>query len=299
MDTRRYLLIKNLANFNEGISFPEVDGELSAQLQKFVQFAEDFEGLYQLYQVFLCNIEFLTERYNVFYGDYITDKRDNSNVDFIEINTMLINIVSAGKTLIEAIENFLKNNTNDEMANKFKADYISKKYDDVFSYRFLYYLRNYSQHGNLIVSQQADGRVCFDLAQILSSHHLYASKSIKESMENVYEELVSLNSGDPYIAFTYTLDTYTLSVVELYYQFLVYIGDYLADIYHEKCDLVDKHPEIVLDDGEHIKDVVVFGYTGNNVHVFLNTDSLNNRYIDIKNDVREKLKYFKKEHLEI
>lgn len=79
-------------------------------------------------------------------------------VDFYALNGFVINIVSSAKTLIEVLEIFYETELREERKNKFKREVLSKKYDEVFAYRFRLYMRNYAQHGHLSISHIYDER---------------------------------------------------------------------------------------------------------------------------------------------
>lgn len=64
----------------------------------------------------------------------------NKNIGFTEDSYILVNAwtnnyISSARTLTESIEKWLKNN-DVILFNKFKKDFLSKTYDEKFSYRF-------------------------------------------------------------------------------------------------------------------------------------------------------------------
>jgi hypothetical protein len=80
----------------------------------------------------------------------------------ININRVLLNFLSAFRTLLDHMEYILKKEYGNESENfkKFKK-ICSEQYDKYFSYRFLYKLRNYAQHcgmpvGSLTIDSRAN-----------------------------------------------------------------------------------------------------------------------------------------------
>jgi hypothetical protein len=76
-----------------------------------------------------------------------------SNDMFIEVNKGVLNLLSSLKTFLEFADTYLKRKYGDqsEQALSFKKEQ-SAKFDNNFSYRFCYKLRNYAQHCGLPVS---------------------------------------------------------------------------------------------------------------------------------------------------
>lgn len=77
---------------------------------------------------------------------------DNSEQQYLhlELNRLILNLLSSIRTYLDHTETRLKREygKDSEELKIFKAE-TSKAYDDNFAYRFLYKLRNYSQHCGL------------------------------------------------------------------------------------------------------------------------------------------------------
>lgn len=300
MDTHRTFMREKLEKFFNEIKIPEIDENVKMNLRKAVLYAEELECIHQLFEVFLFNLEQINAFCMMYYGDNVLRKKDGKDVGFVEINALLINIISAGKTLVEGMEKFIKTAIGEQRAAEFKKVYISKKYDDNFSYRFLYSLRNYAQHGYLPVSKTFDGKFCFDLRQIMETQHIGFSQSMKDSMESVIREISEKFNDEPHIAFTYTLDSYTLAVVELYYLFLKEIEKDSGEQHDRVQMILKENPKLILHEPKELEGAAVFDYDAEtrNLHLLIIGEGLKNRFVELKKQAKGKLLLYKKNHIE-
>lgn len=295
MDTQKRLLVENIPELPDELMILEIDKETKLCLKKYLSYSETLQNIHQLFEVYLFNLNQIDDFCTMYYNDEIIRNYDGKEVGFIEINALLINVISAGKTLVEGIEKFIKTEISEERAGKFKKEYISKKYDDVFSFRFLYYLRNFAQHGNLPVSKSLGGTFCFDLSQIMATLHIPTSPSIKQSMEQVARDIVEKHKSEPRIAFTYTLEMYNLTIVELYYSFIKEIEEESYAHYNKIQQILKETPELIIREGG-LKDMVVFELEDDYLHMFSSKDNLRNMHVDYKKEAKEKVKYFNRIH---
>ncbi|MGG0387828.1 hypothetical protein ABEZ76_07575 [Priestia megaterium] len=96
---------------------------------------------------------------------YLSEYSQNSSVDWIkmdrillDINRLLLNFLSACRTFLDHNQTRLNKEfgSESEQMKRFKAA-CSKEYDNYFSYRFLYKLRNYAQHCGMPVGNVSIG----------------------------------------------------------------------------------------------------------------------------------------------
>lgn len=299
MDQQRMLLTEKYNGLPKEIDIPEIDEETQSVFKRMVAFAEELQGIKQLFDIFIYNLTHMADVFTMYYNDEIIRNDNKNSASFIEVNAYLVNVIGAGKTLTEAIEVFFSEEIGKEAGIEFKRKCLSKKYDECFSYRFLIFLRNYSQHGHLPVSRNLDGRFCFDLSQIMCSRHIKINGAMKKSMDHVYQEMVEKMKTEPLVAFTYTLDTYSLTVVEVYYSFLREIESVVKQHHDEVNTILKEHPEYVCSEFGEWKDVVVFDEEDGMLHLFFSKDNLWNAYIEYKKYAKEKLKFYQREHTEI
>lgn len=267
VDEKRILLVEKFDGFPENIVFPEINEKIRTDLSKIVSFSENIYNTHQLFEIFLFNVDQLFDFCTLYYNDQIVRKKDGCSVSLIEINALLINIISAGKTLIDKVESFLKTELGEDRVKIFKDNCISKKYDEVFSYRFLYHLRNFAQHGSLPVSQKPKEKFCFDLFQISSAKHTHFSASIRESMNNIQQDIVKRFKDEPHIAVTYTLDAYTMTVLDIYNSFFYDIESDVLAYHNLKIDILRENPEIVFHGNETLNNMVIYEVEESTLHM--------------------------------
>lgn len=172
------------------------------------------------------------------------------DVGQIELNALFINLISSGKTLVDMIEAASKIDFDNDRCLKFKEIYISSIYDNVFSYRFFYAIRNVCQHGYIPVSNQPDGRFCFDLFQLKNLKHFNRSGAIWKEIDGIIKEIEDVYKTEPDICFTSNIETYVKAIYEVYYHFLDTIQDYVKDVCKNADDVIKNHPKYVCDKGK-------------------------------------------------
>ena len=152
--------------------FPEppfselMEGELEA-VKQYVELTRHLQELHQLFQIFKFDLDSFLSRYRVTISGEVF--RDNvladSDDDYIAINAGIISIISAGKTLVESMRTYVRENYGEEskVYSTFET-FCSNVYDNAFAYRLLMRLRDYAQHGHLPVNERK-GWYGFDLKQ--------------------------------------------------------------------------------------------------------------------------------------
>lgn len=299
MDTRRYILKEHVQDFPDVIDIPPVEEEIRDALRKYVAFGEELQCLEQLFEVFAYNLEQLDSYCTMYYDDQIMRKRDRKPATFIEINAHFINVISSGRTLMEATEKILGVLAGEDRKKAFTENCIRKKYDEVFAYRFFYFLRNYAQHGYLPVSRKADGKFCFDLAQILHTEHFHLKASMQKDMEGICGEIEENFNSEPYIAFTVTLDAYALTVVEIYFQFLKEIESDVHGIYHLQLKIINEYPELGMENHQGWENMILYDVEDTMIHLYNRKESLWNAFLEYKKYVLQKLKILRENHTEV
>lgn len=299
MDTRKTLLLKNIDDFPDSIQLNNVSEENRKFIEGYVSFGEHLQDIHQLFKLLEFNLGQLFNCCIMKYDDRLVNI-NGEIVDFFAINGLVINIVSSAKTLLEALESFYETELGEERKIEFKREVLSKRYDENFSYRFLLYMRNFAQHGHLPISRICDeGRFCFDLMQILSAQHIKPNKAIKESMEKVRDEIIERFEDEPRIAITYTLDSFTVVVYEIYYVFLQTIEDDVREIFDRQLCLLDLYPELIYT-GDNILNGYVVYQTGesNELHAYNPNESLLNAYTEYKEEAKKVYQKYRTEHVE-
>jgi hypothetical protein len=108
-----------------------------------------------MYSMTGWNFEDLLNTVNAYLQAFI--KKD---ISFLSARDITLNINKSFLNLLASFRfylNFMEKHLSDDfggrvdLVNRFK-EYCSKEYDENFSYRFVYHIRNYAQHHNFVVS---------------------------------------------------------------------------------------------------------------------------------------------------
>lgn len=121
------------------------------------------------------------KNYHGIVTDYFAKKRKGENLDFdaledivLNINTCIMNFLSSFRTFLDHTETKFKRKYGEESIEtvRFKK-FISNIYDSDFSYRFIYKLRNYTQHCGMPIGD-------------ISSHSVGINEDTKETKESLH-----------------------------------------------------------------------------------------------------------------
>ena len=121
------------------------------------------------------------KNYHGIVTDYFAKKRKGENLDFdaledivLNINTCIMNFLSSIQTFLDHTETKFKRKYGVESIEtvRFKK-FISNIYDSDFSYRFIYKLRNYTQHCGMPIGD-------------ISSHSVGINEDTKETKESLH-----------------------------------------------------------------------------------------------------------------
>ena len=193
MRLRDYILLRD-CDFNiQDIEIPNMNDEEKETIETFIDITRHIQEIEQLFRIFRVNIKILLNFYRLGNNDEISKNYDfdlEDTDDYI-INSLVINYISSAKTLKESIENFMKQfvGETNEINIKYNNECLNKLYDDVFAYRLLLRLRDFTQHGHLIVSRDYQNKYYFDIEQILSTPHFNINKKLKNEMKNIRQEI--------------------------------------------------------------------------------------------------------------
>ncbi len=246
MDTEKMLPYQDFDI--DHITLLDFTDEALQVIQSYVEITRHVQEIHQLFELFQYNLKRLLNVYELNNGDRI--KRHGPHLgdfsDRIELNALVINYISAGKTLIDSIESCIKSNYLEDRT-KYDAfsKFLSSVYGGCFSYRLLTRLRDFAQHGHLPVSV-VDDRVCFDIAQIINTPHFNHNKSILKEMKKFNDELLVVERTQPHHVFTLAVAEYTVSMCNVYHQFWLSIQDAFLEKEKEIRTLIEQVPECII-----------------------------------------------------
>lgn len=209
----------------------------------------------QLFQVFLFNLNNISNHYNIDMADFIEQSNITLSIEneYFAINSLIINYISAGKTLIEAMQCY-----GDTFLPGIFTEFSKKIYDESFSYRFLLMIRNYSQHGNLPLSVDEDGSYYFDFLQILSVRHHNLKRSIKDEMISIKNELLQEYGVLPKFSFCRTVSEFTFCIFESYNLFFKMVSKDFFDFSTQKNNVIKAKPYLVYKSDDQFNGLIFY-----------------------------------------
>jgi len=282
MDTERTLLTDS--GFN--IKFKELLKDDLEVVRHYIESTRHIQEIHDLFLIFINNIDNLQKEYVLMNnGDVFCGIRAaNNESDCISINSHIINIISAGRTLVESMECYIKNNSNidDETRSKY-LDFYHKIYDSSFSYRLLIRLRDYSQHGHLPVSSRGNNYF-FDLLQIVDKPHYNHNKKFEKEMKRIIDEILTKYYDTPTIALTETLAEYVVQLLLIYKLFWKQTQGELTESYNNFQFLVSNYPNNIITEPDALSGYFVYDKIDGNAHI-----------VDPKGDSKEMCRRFRKE----
>lgn len=202
-------------------SFCELPEQELSAVQHFVEINRHAQEIKNLFLIFKFNIEQLRDHYTLMHsGDLLCgEQKASSEEDFIAVNAYVTNILSAGHTLVESMEAYVKENEEiDESVKNTFFDYEHGIYDTSFAYRLLIRLRDFTQHGHLAVSK-TDNIYFFDLKQILEKPHFTHNKKLGDEIKQHAAEIIDLYKDTPTISLTQAVAEYVSKLLLIYQQF--------------------------------------------------------------------------------
>lgn len=252
----------------------------------YVEITRHLQETHHLFLIFKNDIDNLQKEYvlentgNVFCGQNPAENED----DYIAINAYTISIISAGRTLVESMECYIKNNTNiDDTAKQRYLDFYHKTYDSSFAYRLLIRLRDYSQHGHLPVSSMRNNYY-FDLIQIVDKPHYNHNKTFENQMKNIIDEILTKYHDTPTIALTETLAEFVVKLLSIYKMFWYQTEDELNEAYNMFQNVISDYSDNIITQEDCLSGLFVYDIVGSNAHVVNSEDNVHEAFIKFKNE---------------
>lgn len=239
MNTRAYIPMDFLNV--PGTQLEKLPWEHEQILRRYLSMSQHICELDELYSMMVFNLENMFEKFSLQFDDRIFAKRGET-VDVIQINALLCNAVSAGRTLIESMEKFDEFYISKDKS--FKKNFISKAYDQYSEYKIVDFLRNYMQHGHIPIHYDEE-KIYLDLSEILETTHLKMNTNLKRMLQKAKKDLLEYGVADTRLCCVPLFYKYFLLIHRLYRAFYLYAEYTLMQIGEEKRKLLQDHPEYV------------------------------------------------------
>ena len=244
MDTEKAFVLRDQ---NVEFSAAELSLDEVELAKNYVELTRHLQEIRHLYLMFQYCLDCIDSKYVLMSDGKILMNNEPAitEADFIAINAMVNNLISAGRTLVESMECYITENyQNDNFDRKGYMDFYHKTYDSSFPYRFLIRMRDYSQHGHLPVNQY-DEWYGFDLYQVLNKPHFKHNALIKQQLENAVKEVIDIYGDIPRLSLTMTLAEFTAYLLSIYYQFWDSVEPAINVSEKKFKELITSHPENV------------------------------------------------------
>lgn len=217
-------------------------------ITSYIELSRHLQEINQLFEIFQYNLKRLLSIYELNNRDTVIRHVPyfEGFSDRIELNALLINYISSGKTLIDSIESCIKT-TYSKASTEYTSfrQFLSSVYDNCFSYRLLTRLRDFAQHGHLPVSV-IDNIICFDIAQITNTPHFKHNNTILTEMEKFNEQLLLIQKSQSHHVFTLAVAEYTTSMCNVYYRFWLAIYDAFLVKENKLYTLITENPQCIV-----------------------------------------------------
>lgn len=216
--------------------------------EQFVECTRHLVEIHQLFSIFQYNVKLLTSIYSLAASGELTKDGclATSPDDFIAVNALLISIISAGSTLVNSQECYIKANCSEQILQKYKKE-TGIIYDTVFEYRFLSKLRDFAQHGHVPVGVQQD-HYCFDMYQIYRTPHFDFKSAFKKEITDSAQEIMENYKDTPTLSFTLTLVRYVEQISIIQSLFFSCIEDHFSDIDEAFLNMTNQYADNLIKD---------------------------------------------------
>lgn len=229
-------------------------------LHSYTTLIRSLEEIHDLFELFCFNCNSFDNNYHVFSSLHLKlFNQSFSHENFIAINSYLINIISYGKILVDAMETVTKEKELKKTEAYNYVDIVHQIYDTSFSYRLMYFLRNFSQHGHLPISY-TDKTYCINLELILSAPHFNFKSKNKNELNSIAKEIIEKCNHNPTLNLTIPLSEYINNISELYEAFWCCISFYIASLSEIVTNLLYQYPNNFLDIPNHLERLFIIEF---------------------------------------
>ena len=179
----------------------------------FLSALDELHTINQFYHIYIFNFYQIFYHFELDTNDNLRKQNGLNGDEFIIINSLLINLMSSSKTLVDLLIRFDK-----KYSQKLEKT-INKIYDSELSYILIMTLRNFALHGHIPLSF-SQNKYSFNLDYILKEGEKFNfSKSSKEAFIRIRDEIRNVHGDIANIAFTKTLMDFHLNLLKIHYHF--------------------------------------------------------------------------------
>ncbi len=227
------------------------------ELVRWMKLSRFIVELHQLFEIYLWNYSQLANGLYLNVDGRINRILDNgtNQSQLIRVNGYVMNCVSSAVNFLKSVEKYCKHEARagKKAIFSFAAEFLeflhAKFYGDLH-YALAYVLRNYSQHGQLIISIHNDdgehNRVCLDMFQLLNAELVSINDDTREKLEYIYDSLRDIEEGPIRLFLAQFLSSLHLNVCSLYEDFLSRLDPYVLESKERVETLLEESHEKIL-----------------------------------------------------
>lgn len=259
--------------------------------KRHVEITRHLQEIHSLFSIFKFQIDILQKEYilksdgSVFTNQNAADREE----DYIAINAYSINIISAGKTLVQSMESFVKMDyfSPDDQLKKEYLEYYHKIYDHSFAYRLMIRLRDYAQHGHLPIDNEGNN-YHINLDTILRKPHYNHNKTMAYEMKKIADEISDTYDDTPTFSLTRTLAEFVSKLSLLYERFWDIAENTLLKSQKRAQDIIKKYPENIINASETFPGFFIYDEEPEGwIHAVSCADDPEAMYHRFKNEARK------------
>lgn len=266
----------------------------------FIEITRHMQEIHQLFLIFKKDIDDLQSEYVLKNNGNVFREQNpaNSGADYISVNSHIINIISAGRTLVESMECYIENNSDiGDVKHKY-LDFYHNTYDSSFAYRLLIRLRDYSQHGHLPVSSTGNNYY-FDLIQIANKPHYNHNKTLKKQMKSIIDEILEKYHNTPTISLTETLAEYVVKLLAIYKMFWYQTENELTEACAKFQTVVSGYPGNIIKGQEGLNGLFIYDVVDGNAHIVDPIDKPDEMVTRFKNEAEDNFEEYAEAYKEV
>lgn len=259
--------------------------------KRHVEITRHLQEIHSLFSIFKFQIDILQKEYilksdgSVFTNQNAADREE----DYIAINAYSINIISAGKTLVQSMESFFKMDyfsPDDQLKKEYLENY-HKIYDHSFAYRLMIRLRDYAQHGHLPIDNEGNN-YHINLDTILRKPHYNHNKTMAYEMKKIADEISDTYDDTPTFSLTRTLAEFVSKLSLLYERFWDIAENTLLKSQKRAQDIIKKYPENIINASETFPGFFIYDEEPEGwIHAVSCADDPEAMYHRFKNEARK------------
>ena len=280
------------------IPFSEVENEFSNKniccitgsdadfFQYYVDLTHDVQEIWQLYLAYDSQLKEMQNNDLINIADNNRSKgREGDIVDKLTANNLTNSMVAAGNMLIEHIDRLTKNLGFDEI-----YEFSRKWLEDNPSYLWLSIMRHYSSDGHFPLSINKEGWCYYDIATIEYELKGESNLELLECMDFFKESFEQAKMNQTCVYHYDIIRNYMLCIAQKLNKYYEIIKDVLERDYNKMEELINTHPELVIQDGKFENHVVYILNDEEEMHAYRKDSDIMMDYYKFAKEAEKHLK---------